>query len=170
MPEALDQAIRRALCVCFPPDVDVFSRTRAWHGSGPAYSAVLLDADGEPVAHAGVVDRTIDAGGEGLRVAGIQNVYVLPVWRGRDLSNQVLAAAMQEAAARGFDAGLLFCVPELARVYVPGGWKPLPETPVTRIDATGAEVPIPGKNVVMFYPLRVKTFPRGPIHLRGNDW
>jgi len=41
---------------------------------------------------------------------------------------------------------------------------------VIRIDETGTEAPIPGKNETMFYPLKVSTFPPGRIHLRGNDW
>ncbi len=43
MEPALDAAIRQILCICFPREAAVFSQTRAWHGSAPAFSVVLLD-------------------------------------------------------------------------------------------------------------------------------
>jgi predicted N-acetyltransferase YhbS len=116
MPAPVDAEIRRGLCICFPGDAALFSRSRAWHGSAPEFSVVLEDAD-RIVAHAGVVARTIGVGQTLLRVAGVQNVFVRPEYRGRGLSIRVVEAAIQEAAGRSFDAGLLFCVPALQSVY-----------------------------------------------------
>lgn len=166
-PEA-DARIRAGLSVCFPKDVEIFSRTRAWHGSAPEYSAVLEDAD-RIVAHAGVVRRSIAVGGRPVVVAGVQNVFVLPECRGKGLSGRVLNAAMAEAERRRFDCGLLFCVPALKRVYEGCGWEDLGQREVVRVEE-GRELPLPGENIAMFYPLRVGTFPEGLIHLCGNDW
>src|SRR5512143_1456449 len=58
----LDRAIRILLCDCFPPDVEVFSRTRHWHGSAPDYSVVCLER-GALVGHVGIVLRMVSAGG-----------------------------------------------------------------------------------------------------------
>ncbi len=186
----LDAEIRRGLVLCFPSDADVFATTRAWHGSAPSFSAVLEEG-GTVVAHLGVVDRIIrvgtqpgacgtgvspvrakDAanGPQSIRVAGLQNVCVLSEHRGRGLVDRVLDAAMAEARRRGFDDGLLFCVPELEKVYARCGWRTLPGVPVTRIDDTGREVGLPGRNIAMYYPLARESFPPGPIHLQGNDW
>ena len=168
MPPRLDEQIRAGLCVCFPADVAVFRHTRAWHGSPPEFSAVLEDA-GRVVAHAGVVKREITVAGAPLLVAGVQNVFVLPEHRGQGLSARVLQAAMAEAGCRGLDCGLLFCVPKLTPIYARCSWHDLGERQVIRVEE-GREVPIPGKNTAMFYPLRVAAFPTGLIHLRGNDW
>jgi GNAT superfamily N-acetyltransferase len=171
MPPALDARIREGLVACFPADAAVFCATRAWHGSAPAWSVVLEEPEsGTVTAHCGIVARTVSAGAASLHVAGIQNVFVLPSQRGRGLCDIVMRAAMDEAAARGYDCGLLFCVPELEKVYARCGWLLLPPEPVIRIDEVGNELPIPGKNIAMWHPLRAQSFPPGPIHLRGNDW
>lgn len=168
MPSQLDQRIRAALCVCFPADTAAFQASRAWHGSAPEFSVVLADEE-QIAAHVGVVRRTIQAGGQPLCVAGVQNVFVLPTQRGRGQSTIVMEAAMAEAARRVFDCGLLFCVPELERVYTRCGWQVLETRQVIRVE-NGRELPLPGRNIAMFYPLRVRHFPTGSIHLGGNDW
>jgi GNAT superfamily N-acetyltransferase len=165
----LDAAIRRGLVCCFPEEAEAFAQTRAWHGSAPAWS-VILEHEGEIIGHVGVVDRVISVGGHELRVAGIQNVFILPEFRGRGVSTPLLDKAMQEAAAQGCDLGLLFCVPELERVYERAGWRMLGVRETVRGDENGQEAPLPEKNICMFYPLRQPSFPRGLIHLQGNDW
>ena len=142
---------------------------RAWHGCAPAWSVVLEDASGNLLAHVGIVDRTVSVGRQSYRIGGVQNVFVLPQFRGRGLVDQVMAASMDEARRREFDCGLLFCVPELEKVYGRCGWKKLPEVPVVRVEE-GKELPLPGKNIAMSYPLVRGEFPGGTIHLRGNDW
>jgi GNAT superfamily N-acetyltransferase len=168
MPAELDAEIRRGLCVCFPPDVPIFSVGRAWHGSAPVFS-VVLDEGLQVLAHVGVVDRTIRVGQTSIRVAGVQNVYVLPEARGRGLARAVMVEAMNEAGRRGFDMGLLFCVPKLEKVYADCGWQSLGPRDVVRVE-DGREIPIPAKNIAMFFPLTVAAFPDGLIHLCGNDW
>jgi GNAT superfamily N-acetyltransferase len=168
MPPGLDAGIRRSLCACFPADVAVFSETRKWHGSGPSFSVVIEDK-GEVVAHVGVVDRVVRFGSRPARAAGIQNVFVLPSHRGRNLADAVMRAAQEEARARGFDGGLLFCVPKLEKVYARMGWHVIAND-VVRVDDDGLEKPIPGKNIGMFFPLRWTQAPPDMIHLGGNDW
>ena len=169
MTPELDVAIRRGLVISFPEDAEVFSQTRAWHGSAPAFS-VVLEHEGEVIAHMGVVDRVISAGGHALRVAGIQNVFVLPEFRRRGLTTALMEAAMREAAARNFDLGLLFCAPEIQRVYSRSGWLALDPRPTLRVDENGNPVELPDKSLAMFYPLRQPSFPQGVLHLGGNDW
>jgi GNAT superfamily N-acetyltransferase len=169
MTPVLDAAIRHGLVICFPEDAEVFSQTRVWHGSAPAWS-VVLEHDGEVIAHVGVVDRVITAGGHELRAAGIQNVFVLPEFRRRGLTTALMEAAMREAEARGFDLGLLFCLPDIERVYSRSGWLTLDPRPLVRVDENGNEVEIAVKNLAMFYPLRQPSFPQGVLNLGGNDW
>ena len=168
MPPDVDARIREGLCRCFPPDVEIFSQTRAWHGCAPAWSVVLRD--GEVIAaHVGIVDRTILAGGERVRVAGVQNVYSLPEYRGAGLGRRVLAAAMVEAGRLGMDGGLLFCTHRLERYYAADGWQTVPVRSVTRVE-DGRDLPLPGKNITMYLPLARPALPGLDIHLQGNDW
>lgn len=171
MPPELDAAIRRSLVRCFPHDQAVFSATRKWHGCGPAFSAVVED-EGNVIAHAGAVDRTIRFGPQlqhRARIAGVQNVMVMPEHRGKGLADAVLQALIIEAARRGYDAGLLFCGPRLERVYARSHWQTL-NVQVVRRDDDGVDKPLPGENIAMFLPLRAMQPPQGTIHLQGNDW
>jgi len=122
------------------------------------------------IAHAGIVEREIRAGTTPIRVAGVQNVLVLPEFRGQGLFRQVMCAAMEEARRRGLDLGLLFCTPEIGRKYTRLGWLLLTGRQVTRIDEHGRAQPLPAKNVTMFYGLRLEAVPPGDLHLQGNDW
>jgi hypothetical protein len=64
----------------------------------------------------------------------------------------------------------LFCTPEIARKYAHLHWQTLDGPTVTRVDEFGWERPLPKKNVTMYFPLARNDFPRGDIHLLGNDW
>lgn len=164
----LDASIRRGLVIAFPKDKEYYSQSRGWHGIYPLYSVCIL-RDGEAIAHAGVADRVIGVGVGTLRVAGVHNVYVLPEYRGCGLGESVMRESMAEARARGFDAGLLFCLPGLAKMYAAYGWERLPDRDITRTE-DGIEKPLPGANLAMQFPIRLEHFPPGNIHLRGNDW
>lgn len=168
MTPALDRAILANLRRAFAGEPDTVFETRSWHGSRPAFSA-YLDRDGAVVAHAGVVDRTIKVGGISLRIAGVQNVFVVPEARGGGNCQKVMNLAMIEAMKRGFDLGLLFCIPKLEKTYASCGWINLGEREAIRVEE-GRELPLPGKNIAMYHPLKLTQFPDGIIHLCGNDW
>ncbi len=168
MPGALDPAIRTLLCLCFPADAAVFSRTRYWHTSAPHYSLVYREGD-EVLGHVGVVVRAIRAGGHEVVVAGIQNLAVAPAQRKTGLGRRLMTAAMEEAARRGLHFGLLFCIPELEHYYSELGWDTL-EATATMLGEGGAEEPIPGKNIAMAKILAGQPFPAGHLHLQGPDW
>jgi GNAT superfamily N-acetyltransferase len=165
----LDQRIRRGLVQCFPKDIDTFSKTRAWHGSGPSYT-VMLEENGQIAAHLGVVDRVITVGETPLRVAGIQNVFVRPEYRGKGLSDRILASAMERAKTWKFDFGLLFCGEKVMPVYKRSGWILLAGREVVRVDESGSELTMTPENLAMYYPVLQRDFPVGKIHLGGNDW
>ncbi len=165
----LDASIRQLLVTCVPKDAQFFSHSRAWHGSPPSFSAVVIEAE-ELIAHLGVVQRRITIGGAPARVAGVQNVAVLPDRRGQGLTRKMLAAAMDEALERGLDYGLLFCEPKTVPVYARCGWLELPDQPVVRVDSDGLEKPLLPGNLSMWLPLAKQAFPAGTVHLGGNDW
>lgn len=166
--EKLDVEIRKNLCICFPRDKDVYSKVRAWHNIWPIFIAIIEQGN-NVIAHAAVVDRIIKVGNENLRVAGLQNVFVLPEHRGRRLSTTVIQAAMAEAQQQDFDCGLLFTYEPVKKVYARNGWLQITDRKFIRID-NGREIEMPQETVKMYYPLRRKDFPAGIVNLQGNDW
>lgn len=90
--EQLDQAIRVGLCACFPHSRETFSRTRAWRGSAPTWSVILEEGE-RIIAYVGVHQPTICVGEQPVNVAGVQNVFVLPEYRGQRLSCPLLEMA-----------------------------------------------------------------------------
>ena len=165
----LDKKIKEGLCLCFPDDVETFSVTRAWHNTAPSWSLYSEDYD-RVISHVGVVDRNIRVGDKVARIAGIQNVFVLPEFRGKGFCDALMNAAMVKAAEYGFDFGLLFCIPDIEKVYERSGWIKLPHSSIIATDESEREGTLPGKNIAMYFPLKLTTFPAGDIHLQGNDW
>jgi GNAT superfamily N-acetyltransferase len=163
-----DQSIKDGLCICFPEDIEVYSKTRSWNGYDPCLSVVLARKR-EVVAHAAVIDTEILFGKLKIRVAGIMNVFVLPAYRNRGLAARVMNASIREAAYRDFHLGLLFCKSELEGVYRISGWRTLVNRNITRV-VSGRELPMRDNIIAMYYPLRQKEPPSGDIHLQGNEW
>jgi len=170
MPPATDQAIRELLCECFTDESEraVFSKTRYWHGSAPAYT-LIYRKDNRVLGHVGVVIREIRCADTPVKVAGIQNLAVAREMRTTKISLQLMREAMEEASKRGVRFGLLFCVPKLERFYKWLKWKTIARTP-TMIDQDGSTAAIPGKNITMIIELTDEKFPEGNIHLQGPDW
>jgi len=169
MDAVMEAAVRAALQACFPRDREHYGRTRDWHGSAPAWTVVLQEGEAV-VAHVGVVDRRIRVGGQPLRVFGPQGVCVRPEHRGKRLVDKVLSAAVDEARRREIQWGMLFCQQATMRIYARTGWQEVDRTRITRIDADGAEGPLPEGSMPMVRCAGDGQFPLGPIHLAGNDW
>jgi len=167
---ALDQAIREGLVACFPADREYFQRQSWWH-CVPVFRVLGINDKGSIVAHTAVVERTIAIGPNlaKMRVAGIQSFCVLPDYRGTGLSDKVMSIAMDEADKRGFDAGLLFCISQLEKVYDRMGWTKI-YVAVYMADEKKNKMLIPTKNITMFYPLNKSELPTGDIDLAGTDW
>ncbi len=165
----LDKKIKEGLCLCFPEDKGTFSVTRAWHNTAPSWS-LYSENNNRILSHVGVVDRNIRVGDKVVRIAGMQNVFVLPEYRGQGLCDALMKEAMNRAAEYGFDYGFLFCIPEIENVYRRCGWIKLPHTFIHLTDESGIDRVLSGKNIAMYFPLKINTFPAGDIHLQGNDW
>ena len=166
--QSLDEEIRKNLVISFPHNEDIFSHSRKWRGNVPFYNVVLLDGD-IVCAHVAVVDRTILAGGTNLRVAGVANVFVLPGYRGKGLSDKILITAMAEAKKLEFDCGLLFTGENIKHIYTRNGWLRISGQKFIAV-ANGIEYSLPPNKPIMYYPLSNSNFPPGTIHLQGNRW
>lgn len=167
---ATDAALRRILAACFPHNETQFSASRQWRGSVPLFTVVATDKT-HGVACAVVIDRTIRIDGRPVRVAGVGNVCVLPDYRGGGVVDRVLLTAMEDAAGRGFEWGLLFCRPEIMKVYERTGWQSCMDRRFVRIDhATGQPDEIPADHGKMFLRIGYRPLPPGDIDLQGDKW
>ena len=136
----------------------------------PLFTAIATDKT-HVVACAVVIDRTIRIGARPVRVAGVGNVCALPAYRGGGIVDRVLLAAMEEAAGRGFEWGLLFCRPEIMKVYERTGWQSCMDRRFVRIDhATGQPVEISADHGKMFLRIGYRPLPPGDIDLQGDKW
>jgi hypothetical protein len=78
---------------------------------------------------------------------------------------------MEEATQRGFLFGLLFCRPEIMKVYERTGWQPCMDRRFLRIDyETGQIVEIPSDHGKMVRLLTNHAFPSGDIDLQCDKW
>jgi GNAT superfamily N-acetyltransferase len=168
LPPGLDQDIRDLLCLCFPPDVPVFSQSRYWHGTAPEFSFYRREA-GKITGHVGIVRRTIRAGSSQITIAGVQNLAVAPNRRKSGLGALLMIRALAEARRRGIAFGLLFCVPGLGRFYSSLGWK-IQERAFFMANESGIQERIPDKNIGMTLTLSSEPFPPGEVDLQGRDW
>jgi predicted GNAT family N-acyltransferase len=166
--ETRDIAIRKTLAVCFPHHKDEFLKDHYLNDNKPVFSVIIEDG-GSVIAYAGVIDRTIKISGKKYRVAGVQNVCVLPKYRHRRLSDGVLKAAMEEAHTRRFDFGLLFTRQNIKKVYARNGWLQIDKSKFIRTE-NNVNIEMPPESIKMYYPLAVKDFPTGDVDLQGNKW
>jgi predicted N-acetyltransferase YhbS len=172
MTAGMDEAIRRLLGRCFPTDSGVFSRTRFWNGCVPVWS-VVMESGGELIGHTAVIERYIGTESGEYRIAGIGNVCIDPARRGQRLSDQILARTMDEAGKRHYDLCFLFCSRSLKSIYERVGWIVVDPPSIYRIKPDGQkeELFVGAKDkTAMFYPLKTREFPAGPINLGGRDW
>jgi GNAT superfamily N-acetyltransferase len=123
---------------------------------------------GDDVAgHAGIVPRTVRAGGEPIAVGGISGVWTPTAYRGRGFG----AAAMRAAAAfvrdeLGADFGLLLCREAVAPFYERLGWRPV--TGPVVFDQPGRRVR--WELLCMVLPCGRTDWPPGEIDLCGLPW
>ncbi len=165
----LDAEIRKSLCICFPWHKHIYENLRPWHGIAPLFT-VFIERNRDIIAHAAVVDTQIKIDNRPFRVAGLQNVFVIPDYRKKGVSNIILQAAVTEAEKYDFDFGLLFTSYDpVLKVYARNGWREIENQDFYKIE-DGKTVAFPPDKHKMFYPLELKDFPKGTVQLTTNDW
>ena len=146
---------------------DVFGLASYGLAWAPKERFFTVHVDGRPVANAGVVARTVDAGGRALRVAGLGSVVTRPEARGKGHAAAAIAAAMRHGReVLGADFGMLFCLPKVMAFYEHLGWHRLTD-PVTIEQEAG---PTPSPLAVMVKPLGTKPWPGGMVDVKGRPW
>ena len=128
---------------------------------------LMLEAGAELAAHVGIVERTVLAGGQPVRVGGVGAVATRLAWRRQGCARQLLeAAAVFMRAELQAAAGLLVCSPTMAGYYGRLGWQVVPGP--LWIDQPQGKVQMPA--TIMVLPLHLPAWPAGPIDLCGLPW
>lgn len=132
---------------------------KEWH--------LWLRRDGRLVAHVGVLERTVAVAGDPVDVAGVGGVLTHPKHRGEGAATSGLRAAHAFIRGnRGLDLALLLCRPALVPFYGRLGWARV-NARVTFAQPEGSTTsPLP----LMAAELGVRTWPEGPVDLRGLPW
>ena len=166
--QTITEALKKSLCVCYPEDVEIFSRVTYWR-SIPSYR-VFIETDNVIIAHIAVTDRTISIGSQQVHVAGVLAAFVIPKYRGKGLIDKIFPVVMEQAVSRAYDLSVLFCKPSLEKYYNKFGYKILADRKIVYTDMNGKKGLLPDDNITMWVPVNMKNIPDGDIDIKGCDW
>jgi len=112
--DALDRELRDLLMTCFtkPVDVAVFRQRRYCQEPVP-HRWFISDEHGSIVAHIGVHEKTVEAGGQIYRIGGIAEVCVHPDYRRRGYVRMMLVRIHEWLGQGEFTFSVLFGRPEV---------------------------------------------------------
>jgi len=117
--DAGDAELRRLLTSCFTKPEDAVFKARRYWREPYDHRWVIRDGKGEPVAHVGVHEKSIEAEGRAFRIGGICEVCVHPEFRGRGYVRLILERVHAWLSDNGFLFSVLFGDP---RVYGSSGY------------------------------------------------
>lgn len=126
----------------------------------------ILDVDGVPASHVGIVRHEVGVKGQPVLVAGVGGVVTVPTWQKHGYASQLMTRAVDLFAEWKVDAGLLFCMPHRVRFYESQGWS-LVTDPVM-IEQTDGEIISPLH--VMIIPVDGYRWPGGEVKLKSFPW
>lgn len=170
-PPQLDSQIKKQLVEAFPHSAWYLAENRGWKGTFPQWSVVVFDSEKSPIAHIGVIERTVTVGGDNFNIFGLQNVYVIEEYRGHGVADKMLSVIEGEALRRALHFGLLFCRPHVESLYLRGGWEPLGRPKIYLSNDEGEVVERPFVHDSLFFkPITLSQVPKGEIDFNGPDW
>jgi len=158
----LDGQLRALLVCCFTkPEDHVFKERRYFREPYP-HRWVIRNAQGIPVAHVGVHEKQVRAGGHNYKIGGIAEVCVHPDFRGRGLVKDMLRTIHAWLRDREFSYAVLMGDPG---VYGSSGYVPVDNLFSDDVgNAVGAPTPLTS---AMVYSLTANPWPEGDVLLNG---
>src|SRR5688572_15422830 len=127
----------------------------------------ILDVDGVPASHVGLIDHHVNVAGQPIRVGGIGAVVTAGEMHGRGYAQKMLRHTENFMCQElGVDFGLLFCLDRLMPFYARQGWQLLAD-PVEFDQPSGKMV---SPMNVMVLPCKAQTWPPGAVDLRSLPW
>ena len=128
---------------------------------------LVLELDGQPVSHVGLLRHEIRTATRSLRLAGFGGVITVPEAQKRGYASKLMQHATHLALTEwAQDAGLLFCLPELLPFYEGLGWREIQHAVL--IDQPSGQIPAPIP--VMVYPAKAGTGLDSPSVLDSLPW
>lgn len=127
----------------------------------------LLEIDGQPVSHVGILRHTARVGTRAVQIAGFGGVITVPEARGRGHASTLMERATRFAFDEWrVDVGVLFCLHRMLPYYERIGWVAL-EHPVLIDQPSGPVMtPVP----VMAYPADRRSWFDAPLELKSAPW
>ena len=159
---AQDAKIRALLTTCFTKPQDAVFQTQRYFREPYPHRWIIEDDHGAFIAHVGVHDKTIAAGGRTYRIAGIAEVCVHPDHRGQGHVRRMLRHIHRWLARRGFVFAVLFGAP---KVYASSGYAGVDNLFHDEMDPDGR--PHRKKIAAMAIPLSKTPWPRSRVLLPG---
>jgi predicted acetyltransferase len=159
---ALDAQIRGLLTTCFTKPEDVVFRDRRYFREPYAHRWVIRDTQDSIVAHIGVHEKTVAAGGRTFRIGGIAEVCVHPEFRGRGFMKTMFTGVHDWLVRHEFDFAVLFGDPH---VYGSSGYVQVNNLVHDDVSATGEK--LTRQSPAMVRPLSETPWPGGPVYLPG---
>jgi aminoglycoside 2'-N-acetyltransferase I len=133
----------------------------------PKTRHIYVEEDGQVVGHVGLLEETVRAGDEEVRVCGVGGVVTRPEAQKRGLARQAMRRAAQlmrdETDA---EFGMLYCRDELIPFYDALGWQLVADENEFG-QPTG---PVRSAFNVMVLPLRARQWPAGRVVVAGLPW
>ncbi|HEY0376018.1 MAG TPA: GNAT family N-acetyltransferase [Pyrinomonadaceae bacterium] len=146
---------------------NIFGADDARYTWRPKEIHIVLDVDGRPASHVGLIDHTVDVEGRAVRVGGVGGVATNGELHGRGYARKTLRCAEQFMRDElKVEFGLLFCLDPLKPFYERQGWLLLDE-PVEIEQPAGRMV---SPLNVMVLPFGGRVWPKGTTDLRSLPW
>lgn len=128
---------------------------------------LYVEEEGRVVAHVGLLEESVRAGRERVKVCGVGAVVTVPEAQGRGHARLAMRRAEQimrdETAA---DFGMLYCRDELAPFYAALGWRLIEDE--SEFGQPSGSLVSPFR--VMVLPLRGGAWPAGRVAVEGLPW
>jgi GNAT superfamily N-acetyltransferase len=159
--EEIDAVDHLAFCYQGAEDDDSIE----WANSSTWFALGWLG--GRLVTQFGVLNRTIQAGGQNLSIAGVGGVATHPDFQRRGFAADLLqAGADQMRRLGGYDFAMLYCNPKLIPYYAKSGYRQV-VNPIYILQH-GQRVLFEDHQMVL--PLSGKPWPEGDVDVNGPPW
>lgn len=159
---ALDAEIRRLLTTCFTKPEDIVFKDQRYFREPYPHRWVIRDSKGSIIAHIGVHEKSVVAGGRTFQIGGIAEVCVYPEYRGRGFVKSMLACIHDWLIGHKFDFAVLFGDP---RIYDSSGYVQVNNLVHDDETATGEKCTSPSPAMVRL--LSETPWPDGSVYLPG---
>lgn len=127
----------------------------------------ILDVDGVPASHVGLIDHVVKVAGQPVRVGGIGAVVTAKELHGRGYAQKTLRHAEKFICAEiQVEFGMLFCLDRLMPFYERQGWQPLREQ--VEFDQPAGKMVSPLN--VMVLPCSSRAWPAGATDIDSFPW